>query len=330
MKSILKVILLSLLIIPLSCEKENANDAERLPTTPINLLDFNSQHDDYNSTAPTLGYLIPFCFSTNRNSAGGRFDVMYMPMNVNYVKSTEELTVTNQYANWSSISDDYEVLKLGVNNMRTNGNDFGPNLVIEEDFNDINFTIMYSSDVSGNSQISFVSNLTNKNFGLPQEVDFLNSEFEDLYPTFNSDRSKIYFCSNRNGGSFNFYHLDVDPNIDSETLLSDSASYEIKMDSTLSSSSDDKCPIIFNDIMVFTSNRPGGFGGYDLYYSRKVNNEWTAPVNFGAEINSESDEFRPILIDEGVSQTHTMMVFSSDRPGGLGGFDLYFVGVELE
>jgi hypothetical protein len=42
------------------------------------------------------------------------------------------------------------------------------------------------------------------------------------------------------------------------------------------------------------------------------------------------DEYRPILINEEVSFTKTMMVFSSNRDGGKGGFDLYFVGVVIK
>ena len=82
--------------------------------------------------------------------------------------------------------------------------------------------------------------------------------------------------------------------------------------------------------MVFTSNRAGGFGGFDLYYSLLKNGKWSEPINFGAKINSEFDEYRPVLINEGVSETQTMMVFSSNRTGGLGGFDLYFVGIKNE
>ena len=100
------------------------------------------------------------------------------------------------------------------------------------------------------------------------------------------------------------------------------------MDSSLSSSSDDKCPFIFENKMVFASNRGGGFGGYDLYYSNYENGEWSEPINFGEKVNTEFDEYRPILIDEGVSWTQTMMVFSSNRTGGMGGFDLYFAGIE--
>jgi len=85
-----------------------------LPTIPLNLSDFNSEFDDYNSTAPSLGELIPFCFSTNRNSNGNEFDIIYQPMNVNFSKTTGALKVTNEYANWDVKRDDYEVIKTGL------------------------------------------------------------------------------------------------------------------------------------------------------------------------------------------------------------------------
>lgn len=52
--------------------------------------------------------------------------------------------------------------------------------------------------------------------------------------------------------------------------------------------------------MVFASNRDGGYGGFDLYYSVLLNNEWSEPVNFGPKINAEYDDYRPILINEGI------------------------------
>ena len=53
---------------------------------------------------------------------------------------------------------------------------------------------------------------------------------------------------------------------------------------------DDKCPFIFNDFMVFASNRQGGYGGYDLYYSIWNNGKWSLPLNFGNRINTRYDE----------------------------------------
>ena len=96
------------------------------------------------------------------------------------------------------------------------------------------------------------------------------------------------------------------------------------MNEVLSSDFNDKCPFIFEDIMVFTSDREGGYGGFDLYYSLRVGGAWTAPVNFGPRINTEYDEYRPILFHFMAIQTN-LMIFSSNRPGGQGGFDLYMV-----
>lgn len=42
--------------------------------------------------------------------------------------------------------------------------------------------------------------------------------------------------------------------------------------------------------LYFASDRPGGFGGYDLYYSERVGNEWGKPVNLGPKINTAADE----------------------------------------
>lgn len=113
-------------------------------------------------------------------------------------------------------------------------------------------------------------------------------------------------------------------------ILSDTNSHSIVRDTKISGSADDKCPFVHNNILVFTSNREGGFGGFDLYYCIFENDSWGSPVNFGAKINSEFDEYRPILIDEDVSHTETMMVFSSNRTGGKGGFDLYYIEVTIE
>lgn len=323
--------MLIVLIISTSCEKTPGGykfEQGSLPETPVNLTDFNTEYDDFNSTAPSLGRLIPFCFSTNRNSNGKEFDIIYQPMNVNFDKTSGILKVTNEYDNWGVYMDDYEIIKAGLNKIKTSGNEFGPNLLTEYISNEFKFTLLYSTDITGNSQINYVSNKTDKNFSEPKEVEFLNSEYEDMYPTFNSGRSKIYFCSNRNGKSFDFYYVNVNPETDIELLFSGNSSYEIIKDTTLSSTSDDKCPFFFDNKMVFTSNRAGGFGGFDLYYSIFEDGKWSEPTNFGEKINSEFDEYRPILINEGVSLTQTMMVFSSNRPGGLGGFDLYYVGVE--
>jgi hypothetical protein len=94
-----------------------------------------------------------------------------------------------------------------------------------------------------------------------------------------------------------------------------------------SSEYDDKCPFIEGNLMVLVSDRPGGYGGFDLYYSTYKDGEWTTPVNFSENINTEYDEYRPIVKTYKDEFTNDFMIFSSNRAGGKDGFDLYYVGI---
>lgn len=70
--------------------------------------------------------------------------------------------------------------------------------------------------------------------------------------------------------------------------------------------------------LIFASDRPGGFGGLDLYISRKVKGDWGPAVNLGPEINTQFNEDRPFLINN--SKT---LFFSSQGHENLGGYDLF-------
>ncbi len=70
--------------------------------------------------------------------------------------------------------------------------------------------------------------------------------------------------------------------------------------------------------LFFASDKPGGFGGTDLYYCEKKNNSWGEPVNLGPVINSEYNESYPFINAAG------RFFFASDKPGGNGGKDIYY------
>ena len=70
--------------------------------------------------------------------------------------------------------------------------------------------------------------------------------------------------------------------------------------------------------LVFASDRPGGFGGLDLYLSRKINGDWGPEVNLGPEINTEFNEDRPFLINNGKT-----LFFSSQGHESIGGYDIF-------
>ena len=71
-------------------------------------------------------------------------------------------------------------------------------------------------------------------------------------------------------------------------------------------------------ILYFVSDRPGGFGGMDIWYSLVKEGAATEPVNLGPQVNTADDEMTPFY-----DQRNGILYFSSDRDGGKGGFDIY-------
>jgi flagellar motor protein MotB len=71
--------------------------------------------------------------------------------------------------------------------------------------------------------------------------------------------------------------------------------------------------------LFFSSNRPGGMGGKDLWYSvMNDKSQWGTPVNMGSNINTDGDEMSPFIHFDGKT-----LYFASDGRIGLGGFDIY-------
>jgi len=69
--------------------------------------------------------------------------------------------------------------------------------------------------------------------------------------------------------------------------------------------------------LVFASDRPGGYGGLDLYISKKAGGDWGPAVNLGPEINTPLNEDRPFLINNGKT-----LFFSSQGHRTIGGYDI--------
>jgi hypothetical protein len=69
----------------------------------------------------------------------------------------------------------------------------------------------------------------------------------------------------------------------------------------------------------FTSDRPGGLGGLDIYEIRKLpNGQWALPRNMGPTINTPYDEETPMLHPDGKT-----LYFASEGHNSMGGFDIF-------
>jgi hypothetical protein len=70
--------------------------------------------------------------------------------------------------------------------------------------------------------------------------------------------------------------------------------------------------------IYFSSDMPGGYGGMDLYYCDRLNNDWDKPVNLGPVINTSKNESFPFACRFG------KLFFASDGHKGFGGKDLFY------
>ncbi len=312
-----------------SCSGRRLNfDMGIIPPLPVNFNSVNSMYDDYNSNLQIDWAEMNFSliFSTNRNSLGNNFDFISYGGNIRFDLDDGSFAMLTAAKNSSLLE--------AVN---TESNEFGPFLTRDYPFyfpygkagEDMRF--FYSSDPAGDLDIyCCMYNMEGELFspqGDPFVLTPLNTEHNEGYLTIHAgaetNRETVYFMSDRDG-SFDIYRATGEEG----KLISESAAVTVTRASQLSSSADDKCPYICGNMMVFTSDRPGGYGGFDLWYSVYNGRDWSAPVNMGADINSQYDEYRPVVVS--TEQGHflnDLLIFSSNRPGGKGGFDLYYAGV---
>ena len=72
--------------------------------------------------------------------------------------------------------------------------------------------------------------------------------------------------------------------------------------------------------LYFISDRPGGYGGYDIWKTTKDSSgEWTVAENMGPNINTPANEKTPYMHTD-----NTTLYFSSQGWPGLGGYDIYY------
>ncbi len=78
-------------------------------------------------------------------------------------------------------------------------------------------------------------------------------------------------------------------------------------------------PMSFRDnLMFFSSSRPGGYGGMDIYVCEKIGGQWTEPINLGPVINTSANEQTPFLDFDGKT-----LYFASNGHAGFGGYDIF-------
>ena len=84
--------------------------------------------------------------------------------------------------------------------------------------------------------------------------------------------------------------------------------------------------------LYFCSNRPGGYGGYDLWMATrpKIDDDWSAPMNLGPTVNSQSDCMAPSISADGLTLYFSDYDYGPYLPGGFGSTDIWMVTRETK
>ncbi len=160
-------------------------------------------------------------------------------------------------------------------------------------------------------------------FGKPQNLGpVINSPSGDIMGCFSADSLELYFSSNRPGG-YGYYDIYMT----TRATKSDPWGPPLNLGPAVNTQGAEICSSISSDGLTLYisedwdwSPRPGGFGGCDIWMSRRASRgaQWGTPVNVGAPINTSAGEIGPKI-----SGDELILVFASDRAGGQGSYDLW-------
>ena len=148
------------------------------------------------------------------------------------------------------------------------------------------------------------------------EVARFSGQFSDADPFITADGARCYFISNRPVAGKSKPDLDI-------WVMDKTAagwSEPKNMGAPINSSGSEWYPTVAaNGTMYFGSDREGGKGRTDIYRSRLVDGKHAEPENLGDSINTQFNEFEPLIAPD-----ESFVIFmAGGRADSRGGFDLY-------
>jgi len=145
----------------------------------------------------------------------------------------------------------------------------------------------------------------------------IDTDYNEASPSYNPLTQKLYFHSDRPKG------MGLEDIYEASIVISDKKGIIVKsvenIGEPINSPLVEACPCISKDgkFIIFASNRDGGYGGLDLWFSVKNKNGWSEPVNMGPLVNTPGTEKYPYLTDIG-------LFWASDGRKDSKGYDIYF------
>jgi outer membrane protein OmpA-like peptidoglycan-associated protein len=139
------------------------------------------------------------------------------------------------------------------------------------------------------------------------------TEYGVQNPFVDEQAGRIYFASDMPGGigGFDLYYATYDQALGFGT--------PINLGSSINTAEDDTHPFISESRLYFSSKGHPGVGGMDIFSAVRIGDSFTEVKNLGLPFNSTRDDFAYYI------DSYGKRYLSSDREGGLGMDDIYFI-----
>jgi outer membrane protein OmpA-like peptidoglycan-associated protein/tetratricopeptide (TPR) repeat protein len=188
---------------------------------------------------------------------------------------------------------------------------------LTQDLNTLYYAADYNQKGYGRYDIYKVTK-TKKGWSEPKNLGKnINTDYWDSAPSIAPDNQALYFCSNRPGG---YGGIDLYVTYKNEKGYWEEA---INMGPAINTPADEQAPFIHadNNTLYFSSNGWPGFGGSDLFVIRKkIDGNWSNPINLGYPINTFDNEGSIAVAGNGFEG-----YIASDRADSRGSLDIYKV-----
>lgn len=146
----------------------------------------------------------------------------------------------------------------------------------------------------------------------PNKLDFCNDQNNEATIAVSSDERRVYAYQDVTGGGDIYFSEFSDNKFQTLDVLQIQGINTAYWETHCTVSPD-------GNSIFFVSDRPGGYGGRDIYRILKLTDgTWSAPFNLGPNINSAYDEESPFIAAD-----NKTMYFASNGPMSMGGFDIF-------
>ncbi len=217
------------------------------------------------------------------------------------VRTTSDLKFVLNPILYSNAAIDIKKLGSEINN--------GHNSVFPIYISEINNGLFYYADTKNSNNV-----LMNR--------DFLFSKYDSIKSTWskpiNLETDYSIFQEINKNMNFMEIFITIDNDIYSVNLKKNSFSPQ-KLNINTKYVECSPCLSPDGTTLYFVSDRPGGFGGKDIWSSVRLSSgNWSEPVNLGSKVNTKADEESPFIMSDCAT-----LYFSSNGIASIGGFDIF-------